>query len=156
MIGLTGESYMMLNDEVVRVRRQADDLGGDTVVVDGKRVRRDYTEFDVRCTVQPVSGKELMQVPEGDRFDGQMAAWVADRAGTMAANDLVLRPGDGWYLVQSTEGWGGFTKILMRPIDVGPLAAPDSTVPAPLGLSLIHIGRCRRLKRCSSRWSPEQ
>lgn len=130
MYQMSGDSRIMLNDEQVLIRRQALTLGGDTVVVDGKRIQRGYEEFLLRCNVQPVSGAELLQVPEGDRYNEMLWLYVADRERPLQVNDLVFRPADGWYQVQNCEGWGSYTRAQMQRVDVGPLRA-NLTGPRP-------------------------
>lgn len=130
MFSLSGASRIMLTDEEVLVRREDAVLGDNTVLVDGKRIKRGWRHFGLACNVQPVSGDDLIQVPEGDRFNEQMWCYVADADEPLAANDLIWRPGDGWYQVQMCEGWGSYTRARMQRVDVGPLrgdAAPDQT-----------------------------
>ena len=121
MYMLSGKSRIMLNDEEVVVRRQDATLGDATVVVGGKRLKRGYLEFALRCNVQPVSGDDLIQVPEGDRFDEQLWFYADDSQQPMAPNDLICRSGDGWYQVQMCEGWGSYTRARGQLVDAGPL-----------------------------------
>lgn len=123
MFEMSGKSQIMLNDERVVVRREAVDLGGDTLVVDGKRIKRGFRDFAIDCNIQPVTGDDLIQVPEGDRFNEQMYCYVADTEDPLAPNDLIFRPEDGWYQVQSCTGWGSYTQARMQRIELGPLRA---------------------------------
>lgn len=138
MFQMSGPSLIMLNDERVLVRREDATLGDSTIVVAGKRVKRGYIEFAVDCNVQPVSGDDLIMVPEGDRFNDQMFCFVADSQTPIAPNDLICRLGDGWYQVQMCEGWGSYTRARMQKVDVGPLksvselAADDDGESPPL------------------------
>lgn len=133
MFKMQGKSRIMLNDEELVVRRQDAKLGDYVVVVDGKRVKRGHAEFAVRCNVQPVSGKDLLQVPEGDRFDEAMWFYVDDTQTPLAPNDLICRPDDGWYQVQTCEGWGSYTRAMGQLVDAGPLRlAQDLPLPNAL------------------------
>lgn len=125
MFQMSGPSQIMLADEQVVVRREDTSLGDETIIVGGKRVKRGYVEFALYCNVQPVAGEDLLMLPEGDRFDSAMWAYVADSQRPLQTNDLICRPGDGWYQVQMCEGWGSYTRAQMTAIDVGPLKSVD-------------------------------
>lgn len=118
MFSMSGPSEIMLSDETLLLRRQISSLGDSVIIVDGKRVYRDFVEFQIDCNVQPTTGDDLLLLPEGDRFDEQLILYVQDTSEQPQPNDLVKR-GD-WYVVQAAEGWGSYTRVRMQRVDVGP------------------------------------
>lgn len=114
---------IMFEDEELVVRRPQNTLGDGLIFVGGKRVFRPgaYTDFTVRCTVQPVGGKDLILEAEGDRFGEQLWFWVPTPYEQPQPNDFMVREGE-LYHVQQATGWGSgaYTKVLGVRVDVGP------------------------------------
>lgn len=116
---MSGDSQIMLGDETLTCRSYNKALGDGVNIVDGKRVYTEFDEFTFICNIQPVSGKDLMLVPEGDRFNEQLYAYVPASQGRIPdLNDLVYR--DNWYQVQENEFWGSYGKLRIQRVDVGP------------------------------------
>lgn len=121
MYEMSDKAEQMIDDERVLVRRRDMTLGGNTVVVDGTRVHRGYeAEFAILCTVQPVSGKERMDLPEGHRFDEQYFLYADDSEQPTQVDDLIFRPAENlWYVVRDAEGHGSYTRLRIQLQDVG-------------------------------------
>lgn len=128
MIQLQGPSFMMTNDECLKVCR---DTG--VIIVDGKPVKRPPENFNITCTVQPLNDKDLMLVPEGDRFKEQYWVWMNLCEKPLLLQDIVLRAGldnkthcpiTVRYEVQGTQDWGDFIQSRIMRQDVGPGATP--------------------------------
>lgn len=117
MYSLQGTPRIIRNDELLSVVRE-----GAIVYVDGVPVKNEECKFQVRANVQPLGGKELLLVPEGDRFKEQYLVWAMNTNPPHAivkVNDRILRLGD-WFQVQQVENWGSYVKARMMSIDVGP------------------------------------
>jgi hypothetical protein len=119
MIEMQWAPNIIENDETLTLRRfnanLEDPLG--IQIVGGKRVLGEFTEYQIQCNVQPVTGDDVVQEPAGDRYDDQYYLWVWDTSEQPLPNDLVYR--DGWYKVLAATGWGSFTQARMQMIDVG-------------------------------------
>jgi hypothetical protein len=131
MIRLWGKSTILGNDETLAVRRV-----GSVSYPDGRPREAAKTEFLVVGNVQPVSGRDLLIVPEGDRFKEQYwlylknCQFAVDRGLDVEAkptrvqlNDTVVRLGSN-YQVQSLEDWGSYSRARIMRIDVGPQRTP--------------------------------
>ena len=118
---MSGRSQIINCDERLQARRDARTPGDDVIYVDGKPVSRHAHAFEIICNVQPLSGRDLMLVPEGDRYSNSL--WVYMQNGDVAldAGNLILREGI-WYQVQSSENWGSYTRSRIMEVDVGPQA----------------------------------
>ena len=117
MYKLQGRPRIISTDEDLQVIRE-----GAIVYVDGVPVKNEQCVFTIRANVQPVNGKELLLVPEGDRFKEQYFVWTMNPhppAGLIKVNDRIVRFGES-FQVQQTENWGSYTKARMMAIDVGP------------------------------------
>lgn len=75
------------------------------------------TDFEIRCIVFPLSGKELLLVPEGDRYRTNVWIYTQDN---LKNNDVVIYK-DEPYEVQSIQNWGSFIQARGMRIDVGQL-----------------------------------
>lgn len=129
MFQLGGRSKIIWGDETLCVYRN-----GEVLLVDGKPVDRDVIDFNVRCNVQPLTGLDLLQVPEGDRHLEQYWVFTNERAQAIQLNDRVVRCGIS-YQVQKVETWGkspnGYQRFRMTRIDVGPYKYPDPNSEKP-------------------------
>lgn len=112
---------MLFEDEQLTLRRPDNTLGDGLIIVGGKRVFRPgtFVEFTVRCTVQPVSGKDLILEPAGDRFAEQLWFWVPVPYEQPQPNDFIEREGE-LYQIQSSATWGSHAKAMGVRVDVGP------------------------------------
>jgi hypothetical protein len=103
-----------------RIIRELDELlsivrEGPVKYVDGKPVKGEPTTFEIKANVQPLNGRELLIVPEGDRFKDQLYLYTSER---LLVNDRVYRKGFS-YQVQVIEEWGSFRRARVMRIDVG-------------------------------------
>ena len=115
---LTGKGYGV---EELFLLREGKSAGLRTVYVDGLPVKRDVQKIPFRSAVQPVSGKELLLVKEGDRKKEQFWIWVYEGClggQAIEVNDKVIRCGH-IYQAQQTEAWTGYTYARIMRIDVG-------------------------------------
>lgn len=117
MITLKPQSKIMKCDETLQVSR---DVGtknfSDGKVVDVSKV----IEFPAKGNVQPLNGRDLLMVPEGDRFKEQYYVFSHT---PLLVEDTITRNGIT-FEVQSSEDWGSFCRVRMVRIDVGPKANP--------------------------------
>jgi hypothetical protein len=121
MYQMKGTSRLLTHDEILPVLREGGLDDGSVVYVDGKPVKRAPLTFSIRCNVQPMSGRDLMRVPEADRFREQYSLWTYDVR--LRVNDKLLRLG-AVYNVEASEPWGRYVKARMLQVDVGPDYAP--------------------------------
>lgn len=82
------------------------------------------TTFDIAASVQPVSGRDLLRLPEGLRTRELVAVFTggdlrtADEAAGLAADRFVY--GGRTYEVQTLEDWtqlGGYRKAIAAKVD---------------------------------------
>lgn len=116
MRSLEGSSQIIDGDEVLSVYRQ-----GPVTYADGKPVAKTETYLTITASVQPMDGRDLLLVPEGDRFKEQLVLFV--RGEPLQINDRVLRAGVN-YQVQSLESWGSYQQARIMRMDVGVKATP--------------------------------
>lgn len=112
---LYGKSQIMRTDESVTVTRK-----GVVKYVDGKPSYPSPTRFQLIGAVQPLNGRELLLVPEGDRFKEQY--WVFTQ-NDIRVNDIVTRCGAN-YQVQAVEDWRSYRRARIMRLDVGPDRTP--------------------------------
>lgn len=101
-----------MHDETLAVLRPDPSPG---VIVDGKIMTLGKKRIEIQGNVQPVTGRDLLIVPEGDRSKEQFSIYSAF---AFALNDEVLRNGFV-YQVQSVEEWGSYYKARIMREDVG-------------------------------------
>lgn len=113
-------SRIIRYDETLTVYRE-----GSVVYKDGKPDKWLVEPFTIACNVQPLSGRDLLMVPEGDRFKEQYWVWMQTPLPEKAVkiNDRVLRE-DVNFQVQSAENWGSYVRARIMRIDVGPNRTP--------------------------------
>jgi hypothetical protein len=70
MIELEGPIDIIEGDETLEVNRD-----GKVYIVDGKPVKPTSTTFKITCSVQPMGSRDLLMVPEGDRYKEQYFVW---------------------------------------------------------------------------------
>lgn len=109
------KSYMIRHDELLTATRP-----GRTDYVDGKPLARAEVTYQFHCNVQPINGRDLLLVPEGDRYKEQYTVWTEH---PVQANDRIIRC-DISFQAQSVEAWGTYFKVRMMRLDVGPRANP--------------------------------
>lgn len=96
--------------------------------VDGKAVPREPERRRFRANVQPLNGRDLLLVPEHQRFLEQYWLYVPGEVferGNRAegTGELVERAGLR-FQVQSVEAWGGYQRVKVMRVDVGYHANP--------------------------------
>lgn len=131
MIKLFGKSQILKKDETLDVYR----LPSTPFYKDGKPVQRERFVFQIVANVQPINGRDLLMVPEHDRFKEQFYVWVENSKfktdmglsetgpAEVIVNDIIQRLGAN-YQVQSAEDWGTYTRIRMMRVDIGPNRTP--------------------------------
>ena len=123
MIPLQGPSQIITGDETLVVIEE-----GKVVYVDGKPVKPNPIQFSLTCNVQPLDGRELMLVPEGDRYKEQYWVFTNEMDRPVRDNQRVLRQGIQ-FQIQETEQWGSYQAFRMTRIDVGPNESVDQNTP---------------------------
>ncbi len=73
-----------------------------------------FQEFEIRCSFQPITGRETMQLPEGERLKSHIKIYTEFQ---ILRDDIIVR-GEEKYEVQSVMNWGTFTKSIARLMDV--------------------------------------
>jgi hypothetical protein len=111
MIELEGPIDLIDCDEELEVFRD-----GNVVYKDGKPVKINKSDLCIICNVQPLGGKDLMMVPEGDRYKEQYILYT--KGEPLKANDRVVRLCKN-YQVQTLESWGSYQKARIMAVDVG-------------------------------------
>lgn len=108
---MQGPSWIQANDERLIVMRRMGTLGDGVRYEGGKLVRDTGTIrlFHCQCNIQPLTGKDLLILPEGERYDDQLWLWSNQQDEAIAINDTVLREGRT-YQVQSCEEWGSYNR----------------------------------------------
>lgn len=126
MIKLFDQVDIIIHDETLLVKRN-----GRTDYKDGKPIHRYIEEFEITCNVQPMSGRDLLLVPEGDRYKEQYWVFMNQKDKPLHTNDKVIRPGvdqnsqpvEVPFQVQEVQNWGSFTQARIMRLDVGPDAS---------------------------------
>lgn len=132
MIKLFGQSQIMTGDETFDIARESTVLGEGVNYQYGKMVKAPPTCFKVIGNIQPLNARDLLLVPEGDRFKEQYWLFCPSKIvlenglevqdiDAIILNDRVKRLGKN-YQVQSVENWGSYTRARIMLIDVGPNA----------------------------------
>lgn len=110
-IALQGKSRIMRFDETVTLSR----LCG-TKYIDGKPLAVDVEKVQITGNIQPLTGRDLLLVPEGDRTKEQV--WLYTEC-PLFLQDTVTRCGVK-FQVAGVEQWGSYNKARLVRIDVGP------------------------------------
>ena len=126
MIKLQGPSTIITKDESFTVTRE-----GQVIILDGKPIKRGLMTFSVSGNIQPMNGRELLLVPEGDRFKEQYWLFynnssivvnqgleIETNPTSIIVNDRVTRLGVN-FQVQNVENWGTYAKARIMRDDVG-------------------------------------
>lgn len=119
---LQGKSRIMTNDETLVRLNFADDE-----YVDGKLQKRLASEEPFKGNVQPMTGRDLLLVPEHERFKEQYwcfvpkkvcGKWFFEKTGDVIKRDCIA------FQVQTVESWGSYQKVRIMRVDVGEYANP--------------------------------
>lgn len=115
MYKMKGKSSIITRDESLTIFRETN-----PAYEDGVAVNQPSTQLSVKCNVQPLSGRELQLVPEGDRFREQYWVWAYPET-AIRTGDRIERKGKK-FEVQSAESWGSYVRARMALIDAGKYA----------------------------------
>ena len=130
MIKLFAQSQILKNDETLTVTRI-----GATVYQEGKAIHYDPIVFQIIGNVQPLNGRQLLLVPEHDRYKEQYWVYIdnsqftndkgleVDGPSVLLVNDRVTRLCAN-YQIQEVENWGTYCRVRIMRIDVGPDRTP--------------------------------
>jgi hypothetical protein len=109
---LQGKSQIILHDETLRVVAQSG-----IKYVDGKaQALGPETLRTIVGNVQPVQGRDIELVPEGDQDKENLFVWTPD---PIFLNETVERKG-AFYHVGGVEDWGSYFMARIVRADVGP------------------------------------
>lgn len=134
-IKLFGTSQIMKGDETLPVLRQGTDIPENVVYVDGKPIKRNATNFCVVANVQPLAGRDLLLVPELDRYKEQWNLFILNdkyftdetlevqTESRLKEQDQICRLGVN-YTVQNVSNWGSYSLVRIMRIDTGKYATP--------------------------------
>jgi len=112
MIKLSAKSQIMNHDETLTVSRD-----GAVTYIEGLPVKAAGTTFSIRANVQALDSKELLMVPELDRYRENYWVFTEEE---IRVNDIVTR-NSVKFQVQQLEEWGSYRgAVRMVRIDVGP------------------------------------
>lgn len=114
---------LLTHDEHLAALREVHTCAGAPTIayVDGKPVKREPLRFVVSCNAQPMGPRELMLVPEGDRYREAYVLRSVKRPDRpiLSTGDKVLRRGAVLH-VQSVADWGSYVEARAVKVDVGP------------------------------------
>lgn len=114
MIRLQGPSQIIDYDEELSVVRE-----GEVIYLEGKPIKRKILDFTITCNVQPMDGKDLLLVPEADRYKEQYTLFTNNCEIPLRDNDRVIRNGVN-FQTQNVQNWGSFQECRIMKVDVGP------------------------------------
>lgn len=116
MISLGRDLIASLNGTTLTFKRKAKGSYVRGLWVDG-----DEEEVSIFASVQPLGGKDLMRIPEGDRTRKRLKLYSADEALISLRVDLIesdVIPYDGSsYQVESVEKWPSYWKIIVAEVN---------------------------------------
>ena len=95
--------YIITKGECAKVCRKAKGAYVDGFYSDGKSC-----EFDIVASIQPLTGREILQVPEGDRLREHFNIFSEFK---MQVNDVMIKDSLK-YEVQKVEDWNEYTKSI--------------------------------------------
>lgn len=85
--------------------------------VKGRPSLEECEKFDILANIQPVTGRELLMVPEGERSRNHLDVFTETR---LKPKDVVVRFGER-FEVHFVEEWGPYFKARVRGTDVDPV-----------------------------------
>lgn len=119
---LQSKSIIMTNDEELFTLQFID-----AEYVDGKLMKQLAGKTPFKANVQPLTGRELLLVPEHQRFLEQYWCYVPKKDCGMfffnKTGDVVLRDATH-YQVQAVEYWGSYQRVRIMRVDVGEYSNP--------------------------------
>ncbi len=113
MYPLSGSSSIMNGDETLEFTRYPT-----PTYIDGKPVQGTPDTFDVICNRQPLSPRDLLVVPEGDRDKEQYWIFSENLDEQIALQDETLIDRVN-FVVMGIEPWGSYSRARIVKIDVG-------------------------------------
>lgn len=122
--------YRLLDfDETLVCLRQGRDAQLDVSYVDGLPYAAHPPSVNtITATWQPMTGKDLLLVPEAFREENNARMWqrhYTPGAETFRVDvgDVIVRLGKAWQ-IKTVMDWGDYTETVCRQIDVGLLSGP--------------------------------
>lgn len=92
------------------------------VYVDGKLQERQEFKVPFLANVQPLNGRDLLLVPEHQRFQEQYWCYVPEpyfeKTGEIVQRNCIN------FQVQEVESWGSYQRVRINRVDVGKLQNP--------------------------------
>lgn len=119
MIKLQGPVTIITGDENLRVARKL----SPTQYAGGVPIEQNSYKFDLTCNVQPLNGRQLLLVPEMDRYKEQYWVFTNMLQTPVQIKDIVTR-NCVLFQIQEIENWGSYQKFRMMRVDVGTEATP--------------------------------
>lgn len=135
MIKLFGQSQIIKGDEEICIFRQGTCIPENVAYVDGKPVKRNGFSFTVIGNIQPMGPRDLLLVPELERFKEQYWLYIKNKGfvtedgleiqanSILLIDDQIIRLNVN-YTIQSVENWGSFIKSRIMRLDTGPNQTP--------------------------------
>ena len=114
---LQGKSRIMTHDEELNLL-----VISPITYVDGKPQSSLLSKTSFPATVQPLSGRDLLLVPEHQRFLEQWWIFVP-KPHVLNTGNIIHRKGVH-YQVQETQDWGSYQEVRIMRVDVGNYATP--------------------------------
>lgn len=90
--------------------------------VDGKLVKTLAKKEPFKANVQPMNGRELLLVPEHQRFMEQYICFVPGKF--FEKSGEVIHRNGVHYQVQTVEYWGSYQRARIMRVDVGEYQTP--------------------------------
>ena len=107
-----------LNGVDIKVTRQ--NVGGS--YVDGLWVPAPAVEVSILGSIQPLGGKDIVRIPEGDRTRQRLKVYSSDKA--LISRDIILKEADELcigcdkFQVESVEYWPEFYKLIVVKMNI--------------------------------------
>lgn len=133
-IKLFGQSQILKQDENLVIYREGTNIPENVVYVDGKPIKRNTITFSIIANVQPLGSKDLLLVPEGDRYREQFWLYAENQKiitdeGIEITTEPLIRDQDQiirqgiYFQAQGIENWGSYVRARIMRVDVGPKAS---------------------------------
>lgn len=94
----------------------------ETAYVDGKLTATPISQIPFKANVQPLNGRQLLLVPEHQRFKEQYWCFVPDK--TFEKTGEIIIRNTMKFQVQEIEYWGSYQRVRITRVDVGEETRP--------------------------------
>lgn len=105
-----GTTFELMNRQIIPVARENCITWAEGIPYADRK-----TDFELRGIIIPLTGRELLLVPEGDRF--RLNIWVYTQ-GDLRDNDVVIHNGMP-FEVQTVQNWTSYRQARAMRLDVG-------------------------------------